>query len=221
MLNLVLKDFLVQKKTFLMAFIYSIFFFVVFSNPAYRDIVYAVGSVAIGYIFISYATTWDDKNDSEIMLNSLPVVRKDIVMARYVFAILVSLLGTVIMALTGIVINIAGFMELRYIALRDFAISLFMISIFVSLYLPIHYKFKHHERYFRIILFLLGFFIPQYLVDYIKSNSDSASSTLIMVLNLLAKLSDLQLDMLLVIMSLLLMAVSMAVSLAIYNNKEF
>jgi len=221
MFNLVLKDFLVQKKTFIMAFIYSVFFFIVFNNPAYGDIVYTVGSVAIGYIFITYATTWDDKNDSDIMLNSLPVVRKEIVMARYVFAILVSLIGTVIMTLTGIVINVAGFMELRFAALHDFTISLFMLSVFVSLYLPIHYKFKHHDRYFRIILFLLGFFTPQYLVDYVKSNSNSASSVLIKMLDFLARLSDLQLAILLVILSLLLVAISMMVSLVIYNNKEF
>lgn len=221
MFNLILKDFLVQKKSFFIAFIYSIFFFIVFNNPAFKDIIYTAGSLAIGYIFIIYAISWDDKNNSEIMLNSLPIVRKDIVMARYIFTILVSLIGTFIMAFTGAVINISGFMELRFAAIYDFAISLFLLSLFVSLYLPIHYRFKHLDRYFRIVIFLLGFFMPQYLADYVKSNSNSASPILAMILDFLTKLSDFQLGIILAFSSLLLMIISMMISLAIYNNKEF
>lgn len=71
MLNLIKKDFCVQKKTFLLAVFYSAFVFVAFHTM--RQAAYIMGSLAIAYLFIMNANYADDKNRSEILINSLPI----------------------------------------------------------------------------------------------------------------------------------------------------
>ncbi|AYO31493.1 ABC-2 transporter permease [Biomaibacter acetigenes] len=113
MFNLVLKDFLIQKKTFLIAFVYSVFFFIVFRGNVFKDFVYIMGSVAIGYIYIMYTVNLDEKNKSYLIINSLPVTRRQVVMSRYLFYIAVIFIGILIMSLVGMILKtVPGFSDL-------------------------------------------------------------------------------------------------------------
>ena len=76
MLNLIIKDIVIQKKTLLYALLYTIFastsFFIMSPNGFN---LYVLSPIAINYMFITFALSYDDKNKSEIVLNSLPLKR--------------------------------------------------------------------------------------------------------------------------------------------------
>ena len=81
MLNLILKDLLVQKKSLLFALGYC--FFLVFAFQSLQGAAPIAATVAVVYLLTQYSFTYEDKNKSETMLNSLPISRRDIVLAKY------------------------------------------------------------------------------------------------------------------------------------------
>ena len=84
MLNLIIKDIIIQKKTFLYVFLYSIFISFTFSTLKPSGLgLYVLCPIITTYFIITYALTYDDKNKSEIVLNSLPLRRDDIVISKY------------------------------------------------------------------------------------------------------------------------------------------
>lgn len=71
MINLILKDISIQKKTFLYALFYGIFTVIAFPATMTARGAYMFGGMTIAYIFIMYSNGYDEKNKSEIILNSL------------------------------------------------------------------------------------------------------------------------------------------------------
>jgi hypothetical protein len=73
MLSLILKDVIIQKKSFVWALVYLIFFIFVFQSLG--GTMYIAAVVAFVYLLVSGAFAYDDKYKSDIMLNSLPIKR--------------------------------------------------------------------------------------------------------------------------------------------------
>jgi len=220
MLNLVLKDFLVQKKTFFIAIGYCVFFFMVFQQAASSGLAYIIAPFAIGYIYIMYTGQFDDKNKSDIILNSLPVTRQEIVVSRFIFYFAVVCLGFFITAVVGAVFKLfLGLSHLRYISPQDFVAAFSLIGIMASIHTPLYYKFGMNVRYFDMFLFLSFFFVPNYLVSYIKQHPDTPLLNFLMNLNKYG--SDWTMGLFAIAVTLAVMTVSMAISIRIYGNKDF
>lgn len=221
MFNLVLKDFLIQKKTFLIAFVYSVFFFIVFRGNVFKDFVYIMGSVAIGYIYIMYTVNLDEKNKSYLIINSLPVTRRQVVMSRYLFYIAVIFIGILIMSLVGMILKtVPGFSDLAYVKPQDFVTAFSMIGILASFHTPLAYKFGINAKYFDMAMFFGLFFAPSLLADYIKRHSDMAAISYF--INLIQSNPGLNIIGLLAIaFTLIIMAISLAISIKIYENRDF
>ncbi|HAA43542.1 MAG TPA: ABC-2 transporter permease, partial [Ruminiclostridium sp.] len=66
MLRLVIKDILIQKKTFIGALIYLIF--VIFAFQGLEGNAYTAAIVAFSYLMVMGAFAYDDKSKSDIML---------------------------------------------------------------------------------------------------------------------------------------------------------
>src|SRR5665647_5605 len=91
MVNLVWKDLLILKRSLWLAPLYA--FFAVFAFKAMPDGGLSAATVAVTYMLMFQAFTLDNKNNSEIMLNSLPLIRKDIVLAKYLSVFLYAAFG--------------------------------------------------------------------------------------------------------------------------------
>ena len=74
MLRLVIKDILIQKKTFYWCtYLFDICYF---AFQGLEGNAYTAAIVAFSYLMVMGAFSHDDKNKSDIMLNSLPIKRK-------------------------------------------------------------------------------------------------------------------------------------------------
>ncbi len=221
MLNLVRKDILIQKKSFLIALVYSVFLFAIFSNEVFREAVYIMGTVAIAYIMVVTSNAYDDKYKSEIIINSLPVKRQAVVLSKYLAAAVYVVAGLVIVGAMGAVIIISGIpLPVRYINLNDAVFAFSAVALLASLYYPVYFRFGYAlSRMLNLILFLVLFFAPGALVSYIRQNMDYGTAH-----QLAVRLQDLPAwapGTLVLAAVILLTAVSALVSLKIYESKDF
>ncbi|WP_418790781.1 ABC-2 transporter permease [Phosphitispora sp. TUW77] len=221
MLNLVLKDILIQKKSFLVAVVYSGFLFIIFSNEVFKDAIYVMGTGAIAYIMIVTSSAYDDKYKSEIIINSLPVHRKSVVLAKYLAAVAFSAVGLIIVGALGLVIIIAGIpLPVRHINLYDIVFAFFSVALLAALYYPVYFKFGYNiSRMLNLVLFMVLFFGPGALLDYIRQKMDYTSAQ-----QLASRLQDIPAwapGTLALAVAVLLTVVSLIISLKIYETKDF
>jgi ABC-2 type transport system permease protein len=173
MYSLILKDLLIQKKTLGFILGYSIFLLFVFQGPDLAEMVYVIGAMASSYILILGACAYEGKGGSEIVLNSFPLRRKDVVRARYLSVFVFMFLSLVVIGLSGAVMKGIGLtFPQRYLSWFD-VIGVAVISLFLtSFYLPFYFKFGYiRARLVNLLVFFLFFFVPAYVANYYRENS--------------------------------------------------
>ncbi|MFY9176183.1 MAG: ABC-2 transporter permease [Caldicoprobacterales bacterium] len=219
MLNLILKDLLVQKKSLLFALGYC--FFLVFAFQSMEGTAPVAATIAVVYLLIQYSFAYDDKNKSEIMLNSLPISRKDIVLAKYLSVLLYIGLATVAYMFATLVIKMINIpLKVQFLSLQTISISFFIVSLMASFYLPVVLKYGYlKSKMFNIVMFLLFFFIPMGIISLNQKPGFSLSVN--MSLKDAISWSNWQITLLVIGFSLLMMCVSCFISINIYNNREF
>lgn len=222
MYNLILKEFLVQKKVLLFGFIY-----IIFSAYAFQSIVpnggaiYTLAPFAVVYILINYSCGYDDKNKTYIIFNSLPLKREDIVISKYlaVFAFAAySIICSILLGSLGFYIGLPNFE--RLISLEDIVVVITGGALFASIFYPLYLKFGILKMKFaNIVLFMAFMFIPSFLADYVSSHTNSA-----MVKNiqgLILNTPSLVSKTFLILIVLIIFLISLLISMKIYKGKDF
>lgn len=221
MLNLLFKDLLIQKKTFLFALFYIVFMTFIFQNPPFSVAVYAMGTVAVVYLFITSASAYDEKNKSEVFLNSLPVRRREIVFAKYLAIFLYAALGLAGTSLFVAALNAAlPSFPVGRPGLPDVAGAFAGAVLLGSVYYPLCFKFGALKvRFFHLLLFLLIFFLPSFAVEYLQArySREEAAGLVGAALHVPAWVPESACAALL----LAVLLGSLALSLRIYERKEF
>lgn len=152
MVNLIKRDLIVQKWQ-LLFFIPFILVFVIADMPP-------VLTFLVSSIFIPFNTlTYDERADTDILLNSLPYTRKEIIASRYLGAIVYS-------ALSIGLVSFLLFLFQRSFTVKDILIGVGMFLLFVAISFPIYFFVKHGN----VTLFLLiGFLVIAWLSGPIVS----------------------------------------------------
>ncbi|RLL43883.1 ABC-2 transporter permease [Oceanobacillus piezotolerans] len=130
MFNLIKKDFVIQKTQILL-FIPFIIFFAIFGDHMSPAFIFLLASTYIplnGYIY-------DEQVESNILLNSLPYTRKEIVSAKYIGAIAYMILGIGVASVILYLFNF-GFM------IRDITIAMGLFFVFSAFAFPLFYVLK-------------------------------------------------------------------------------
>lgn len=221
MLQLIYKDILLQKKMALFALGYSIFILIAFQNPVFGTTYYIIGAMAISYMFLLGACAYEEKNKSEVFLNSLPLTRDDIVKARYLSVFVFMFLALTTIGGLGAVMKLAQLpFPPHYLSLVDIlavSVSLFLLS---SIYLPVFFKFGYiQSRLLNIVFFLLFFFAPNLLIQFVHENIEKPYIKQIMMF--INQMSVAAFCILTISFVLLLMYLSYLISLKVYRQREF
>jgi len=114
MFNLILKDILIQKRNFLLGIFYILIMIFAFQQSGST----MLSVIAFSYIMVQSACAYDDKNKSDVLLNSLPLSRGTIVIARYI--------STFVFAAISIVyyIILSGIVNTLKLPFKIYAVSL-------------------------------------------------------------------------------------------------
>ena len=144
MFNLVLKDILIQKKYLLFSIVY--FFFFTFMFKDHPSVLFGTVPIMISYMLLIGACGFDDKNKSEIMLNSLPINRVTLVIAKYLSVCVFIFIGVFLTFAFTTILNFSGVIHFdRLINLTDILTDIIGTLFFGSLYFPIHFKFGYQK----------------------------------------------------------------------------
>lgn len=145
---------------------------------------------------------------AEALLCSSPYTRKYMVIARYLFFIVVFVATTVVYEL--VVIFLPGAATL---SLFDIALTLLIGSMLLGICLPLQYKLGYEKmKYVLMVVIMLTPFLLPHIVEWVATSNldisflDSISSTMKTVLCFA--------------LSIVINAVSIATSIHIYNGKE-
>ncbi|MGG3890737.1 ABC-2 transporter permease [Metabacillus fastidiosus] len=128
MFNLIRRDVILQKRQLLLFIPFILFFIIMDSHPA---LTFLVASIIIP--FNTYA--YDEKAETNILLNSLPYTRIEIIASRYLGAI-------VYMVLAIGVTSLALFAFNKPFTITDIAIGSSLFLLFAAFTFPLFYIFK-------------------------------------------------------------------------------
>lgn len=195
--QLILKDFIIQWKFLIWYILYPIFFYMALTDTENLFIIMSV-IITIGATVKTFEA--DSKNESEVIVNSLPILRKQIVYAKYIVAIIILFISVIVGCFTmGMKngVNLFEFIETTMVA------SISFILIYLSFVLPISFWLAYKKAIF-ITLFML--IVP----------------TAICIMFFEINLEQIQLyNSLLFVSSICMFIVSAFVSMKLYEKREF
>jgi hypothetical protein len=218
-LNLIVKDMLIQKKQLIFAIIYFLFLTLVFQNSSFplSALMHFWITIVIVYTFITAAAACDDK--SVLVLNSLPIKRKSIVLAKYSSAFVYAAAVLLAIALiSNVVPDLGAPIALRPLTAGEIAGALAGTALFCSYYFPLYFKFGTFKtRYINMLALLFLFFAPGLLMDLIKLHP----YRLVRFASAINKISLWQLETMTALVLLAILLLSLFISLRIYESRDF
>ncbi|MED1284353.1 ABC-2 transporter permease [Bacillus mycoides] len=195
--QLILKDFIIQWKFLIWYILYPILFYMALTDTENLFIIMSV-IITIGATVKTFEA--DSKNESEVIVNSLPILRKQIVFAKYIVAIIILFISVTIGCFTmGMKngANVFGFIETTVVASISFTL------VYLSFVLPISFWLAYKKTVF-ITIFI--FIAPIVIVEtFFQIN-----------------LEQIQLyNSVLFVSSICMFIVSIFVSVKLYEKREF
>lgn len=204
MANLICKDILIQKKMIVL-YIATIILYLLIN----------VSLVKIGFLYslaiITMSFSYDEKDNANILLNSLPYTRKQIVSSRYIGSLIYTSLIILITYLGNFLLNGKETLFL----LKDIVIIIGLVMVAISFILPICYKFKTQA-----LMIASGTLFGIYLVA-IKYLFPSLNDTLRELIQKFLTLQETQMYFVAIFTIIILYVGSWLLSIRIYAKKVF
>ncbi|MFE7374345.1 ABC-2 transporter permease [Bacillus cereus] len=197
MKQLILKDFIIQWKFLIWYILYPIFFYMALTDTENLFVIMSV-IITMGATVKTFEA--DSKNESEVIVNSLPILRKQIVYAKYIVAIIILFISVMVGCFTMGMKNGVNLFE--FIETTMFA-SISFILIYLSFVLPISFWLAYKKAIFITIFICIT---PIVIVEmFFQIN-----------------LEQIQLyNSLLFVSSICMFIASVFVSVKIYEKREF
>ncbi|MDS1003996.1 ABC-2 transporter permease [Clostridium sporogenes] len=214
MLNLIRKDLIITKSYIIKALAILIFCMFVY-NKIDKQGVYVIGAYLIVQILISISFFYGEEAKENYILKSLPVKKKDVVLAKYTSIIIYSIASLILMYVINFIIHM---LDVRYtIQFPEVNTILFSLSVIfasMSIEIPIHLKINYSKGrilnsiiYFCIFYMLFMLYDNSHLNNYIKTHNGSIN-----VYN--------HIVLIFAIVSIILFIISIILSIKIYEKKE-
>jgi len=219
MLSLIIKDVLVQKKQLIFAIVYLAFVLVAFQGMG--EAMFPMGLVAFTYLLSMTACAYEEKNKAELLLNSLPIKRVDIVTAKYLSMILYTILGMFAYKVMTTIINLVNIPLKTYpLSLEIIIGSLAVVCLMTGIWFPIYFKFGYMKmRIATFVLFFLFFFGSSLMTSFLKTRQDS--QWVEGIINFFESQNDFIITLVLLSIIVLYMLLSFLLSMWFYNKREF
>ena len=226
MSSLILKDLLIQKKITLFSGIYIAVMLLVFnsiggSGPPAGTVVFAAAMVGVTYILLGNACAYDDKSKADMLLNSMPVNRAQIVAARYLSVYVFMFVGVVYYLIITGAIQLARLPVKVYpLSGEGLLVAAFTVTLMNSIYLPMFFRWGYvKSRMVSFIIFFVFFFGSNILAETVHENRENP--LIKALLEFVANQPDVLLSIGLVLLSVLMLLFSYLIALRVYTHREF
>ncbi|OXS72802.1 hypothetical protein B1B04_14335 [Lysinibacillus sp. KCTC 33748] len=204
MFNLIFKDILIQKKVFLIYIATIIIYLLIDVSPIPIAVVCSL-------TFINMALSYDEKDNANMLLNSLPYTRREIVSSRYV--------GVLIFTSLFIMLTYGGSFLLNGketpFSWKAILLIIGIVMVAISLLLPVFYKFKR-----QYLMLAAGALFGIYLAT-IKLLIPNLNETLRELTRKFLALQETQMYLVAILTIAILYIGSWLLSIRIYEKKAF
>lgn len=219
MINLVIKDFLLQKKYFLFFLVYGAVIAVSAGRvpETLSGFLYVFYLVTATYLSTMYANGFETRGKSETMLASLPVKREYVVVSKYLFLVSLIPVYSIVIWIFSTIVRLVDSKSISIFNFKIILIVFIILGIVFSIYYPLYFKLgKEKLRIVTIFFYFLIFLSPK-LSEKIYTNLQkyNLSKALLFIDNNIILITAL-----LVLLTLLLLSLSINISSKIYNKKE-
>jgi hypothetical protein len=219
MLNLILKDLLIQKKTLGFLGLYIIIFSIAFQSVgsgAFTGIV-----IAVTYQLVVTASSLEEKAGSDIILNSLPISRGKIVAAKYLSVILYGLMAVLGYVIYSSILSLVPIsVSVPSITPESLAAAFAGIMVMNSIYYPVYFKTGFIRA--RIISFILFFAFFFGLMTLFEAASGKSSNAIFQAIaEFFNSVDKTQFSLMIIGGALLFMLASFGLSVKLYKGREF
>ena len=219
MFNLIKKDFILSRKINIFVVIYALFIAamgLVMPDPLVSTFLYTLGMLTLIFITVIYTNGYDDKYKSEIVLNSLPIERENIVRAKYMTLILFIIMScSAVLIFTNIILKLGIASTGKGASIWNAIFATNISLIFYSIYYPIYFKVGEGLSSFNTMLWILMAIGPSVLTKLMERLNN---------IGYLEKIIDIDINRIniyVLIFSLIMFYMSMKISEKIYRTREF
>ncbi len=218
MFSLIAKDILVQKKQLPLSFAYILL--IVFAFQSVGNAMFAVSVVAFTYMMIMTSCAYEDKNKADIMLNSLPMKRSSIVLAKYLSVLVFFIMGTAAYAILTLVLSLSGApIKPGPLSLESFIGGFAGVSLLSGLFLPVFFKLGYiKSKIYNFILFFIFFFGISTLSGILENQESDWMKDMV---HFIQTKSDALIAVLLLSVILVFLIISYNVAAWFYKQREF
>ncbi|MBV4419521.1 ABC-2 transporter permease [Clostridium tyrobutyricum] len=211
--NLILKDILIQKKSFITTIICSLPILLNFKSLGNNICIFV--PILITFVFITNAVLHDEK--AEILLNSLPVKRIHIISAKYISIFCFTLIGIITMFLLGNIIHFLGFIDFpRSLNIEDIFITFVLSLVLNCINFPLYFKYGYLKARFIPLILIFGVFFLLSSIDGVLHKYINYE----FIINNLNNMPEIILDSIIVSICCIVFIISFSLSCNIYKNKD-
>ena len=220
MFNLVMKDIKLSSKMS----IFGLFFPIFISLAGLQDgvsnsqinIMYVLAIFMITYFSVMYSNGYDQKNKADIVLNSLPINKRDVVKGKYLLLLVYTIMYSLsVIVLTNIFVLMGIGKGGRPAGIWDFMVALNLLLIFYSIYYPIYFKSGNGLATFNQLIYMLIILTPAMLGKFGRVLQQAK------IVNILIEMNIRKISVALSIFSAIIYYISLQISKVIYLRKEF
>ncbi|WP_369436021.1 ABC-2 transporter permease [Lysinibacillus fusiformis] len=204
MFSLIRKDFFLQKNLFLIYIVMLLFFPLLVKSPVFVGFIFSLSFIVSAYSF-------DEKDNINILLNSLPYTRKEIVSSKYIGALLFTLIFISVMYVGDVVLNGNNALFLW----KETLLIIGLVMIAMSFLFPFLYKFK--MQYLNTAMVALIVIYVLTISFFIKNLNDVIRELIRKFLTL----QEIQIYFFAILTILILYIGSWLLSIRIYDRKVF
>jgi ABC-2 type transport system permease protein len=222
MIDLILKDLKLSIKMKFFVIAYGLFIsYIGISLPQHiiADIMYILSIIMMVFILTIYANGLEDRYNTQIVLNSLPINRDNIVAGKYLT--LVAYIGiscAVIFVFTNS-LKAVGVAQGNAANILNLIIAGCICLIFYSVYYPFYFKLGEGIRTFNQVLWIMTFILPS-VISKIGKNMES-NGMLVEIYNKFTSLNLYHIALIFSILVLFMYYVSFQISKKLYSMREF
>ena len=224
MFSLVFKDLIIHKSFTFVSFIYGMFITIISSYiKGFSDFGYILSIILITILSVNMTNYYDDKNNTEIILSSLPIQKSEIVIGKYLSLLTFFIVNTVILLVCLLCHNIFFFNDrITLIKLKDVLYSLYIVISIYSIYYPLLFKLGYLKmKIINFTLYILFLIIPRIITKLILKIYMYNSVTLILK-KLVPIIKVLVSNYIFIsLIFFLIMITSIMISIKVYYKREF
>lgn len=208
--QLVKKDFLIVKKYVLIMFAVCIIFplFLIWRSPEYAGILgFVLTTIFSVFMLLQYVSLKETQYPkASTLLCALPFSRKNIVLSKYIFCMLIYLACCLIFGIETLI-----FPQLSSMGYKIPILLFLVISLFLGIYLPAQYKLGYEKtKLFFVVLIMASPFV---FAQSLKIENS-------FIIKIVQNINPVFLLAGSLIISVLILIVSSTISVRIYRNTD-